>query len=215
MGYDIVEDIKRDKENISLFEMCNVPQQKEKLLKALEVPEENLPIDNEPEEEEIGEASVGGKSKCKTPPFLLTFEIFKDNMHNCLVESGESVNVMPLSVCKKINGQPKPSTWQVIQLDRTNVKVTGELEDVLIRLSSNEKVCQFIDIVVADIPEAYGLVLNRDWLAKLNGYFASYWSHPWFPYKGSPNQIKVLREPHMKHNVTQLKFRLSIYLLAD
>ena len=28
MGYDIVEDIKRAKENISLFEMCNVPQQK-------------------------------------------------------------------------------------------------------------------------------------------------------------------------------------------
>ena len=30
MGYDIVEDIKRAKENISLFEMCSVPQQKEK-----------------------------------------------------------------------------------------------------------------------------------------------------------------------------------------
>ena len=52
--------------------MCNVPQQKEKLLKAFEVPEEELPTDNQPEEE-IGEASVGGKSKYKTPPFLLTF----------------------------------------------------------------------------------------------------------------------------------------------
>ena len=109
MGYDIVEDIKKAKENISLFEMCNVPQQKEKLLKALEVPEEELPTDNQPEEE-IGEASVGGKSKYKTPTFLLTFEIFNYNMHNCLVDSGASVNVMPLSVCKKINGQPKLST---------------------------------------------------------------------------------------------------------
>ena len=73
MEYNIVEDIKRAKENISLFEMCNVPQQKEKLLKALEVPEQKLPTNNQPEEEEIGEASVGGKSKYKTPPFLLTF----------------------------------------------------------------------------------------------------------------------------------------------
>ena len=31
------------------------------------------------------------------------------------------------------------------------------------------------------------------------------WSHLWFPYKGRPNQIKILREPHMKHNVTQLE----------
>ena len=36
MGYDIIEDIKKTKENISLFEMCNLPQQKEKLLKAHE-----------------------------------------------------------------------------------------------------------------------------------------------------------------------------------
>ena len=90
-------------------------------------------------------------------------------------------------------------------MDRTNAKVIVELEDVLIHLSSNDKVCQFIDIVVPDISEAYGLVLSRDWSEKLNRYFASDWSHPWLPYKGSPNQIKVLREPHMKHNVTQFE----------
>ena len=186
MDYDIVEDIKKVRENISLFEMCNVPQQKEKLLKALEISEERLPTDNQPQEEEIGEASVGGKPKCKTPPFLLTFEIFNHNVHNCLVDLGASFNVMLLSVCKKINGQPKPSTWRVIQLDRTNVKVIGEMEDVLIRLSSNDKVCQFIDIVVADIPEAYGLFLNQDWSARLDAHFALDWSHLWLPHNGSP-----------------------------
>ena len=90
--------------------MCNVPQQKEKLLKALEVPEEQLPTDNQPEEE-IGEASVVGKSNFKTPPFLLNFKILNYNVHNCLVDSGASINFMPLSVYKRINGQPKPSTW--------------------------------------------------------------------------------------------------------
>ena len=75
----------------------------------------------------------------------------------------------------------------------------------MIWLSSNEKVFQFIDIIVAYIPQAYGLVLSWYWSAKLNGYFASDWSHLWFPHKGNPNQIKVLREPHMKHNVIQLE----------
>ena len=103
--------LKKAKANISLFEMCNVPQQKEKLIKTLEVLEEKLPTDSQPKEEEIGEVSVGGKSKYKTPPFLLIFEIFNYNVHNCLVELGASVNVMPLLVYKKINGQPKPSTW--------------------------------------------------------------------------------------------------------
>ena len=69
---------------------------------------------------------------------------------------------MPLLVCKKINGQPKPSTWQVFQLNRTAVKVIGEVEDVLIRLSAHEKICQHIDIVVADITDVYGVVLSQD-----------------------------------------------------
>ena len=130
-------------------------------LKAPEGPEEELPTNNQLVEE-IVEASVGGKARFKTPPFLLTFEILNHNVHNCLVDLGSYVNVMSLAVCKNINGQPKPTDWQVTQLDRTNVKVVEEMEDVLIRLSANEKICQYIDIVVADIPDGYGLILNRD-----------------------------------------------------
>ena len=61
---------------------------------------------------------------------------------------------MPLAVCKKLNGQLKPTIWDVTQLDKTSVKVVGEMENVLIRLSANKRICHYIDIVVADIPEA-------------------------------------------------------------
>ena len=105
MDYDIVEDLKKVKANVPLFEMCKVPQQKERMLKALEALDERMPTNNQlEEEEEIGETSSGGKSKNKHPPFLLTFEIFNYNVPNCLVDSGETVNVMPIYVCKRING---------------------------------------------------------------------------------------------------------------
>ena len=84
------------------------------------------------------------------------------------------------------------------------VKVVGEMKNVLICLSANNKICQFIDIMVADILGGYGLILNRDWSARLKGYFASDWSHLLLPLKGTPNQIKILREPYMKHTVTKL-----------
>ena len=51
MDYDIMEDIKKTRANISLFEMCKVSQQKEIFLKALEASEERLPTDNQPQEE--------------------------------------------------------------------------------------------------------------------------------------------------------------------
>ena len=83
------------------------------MLKALETPITKPHNDNQ-SEEEIGEASIGGKSKYRTPTFLITLEIFNFNIHNCLVDSGASVNVMPLSVCKQMNGQPKSTTGQVV-----------------------------------------------------------------------------------------------------
>ena len=85
------------------------------------------------------------------------------------------------------------------------MKLVGEMEDVLIRLSIDDRVCQFIDTMVVDIPEAYGLILSRDSSAKLDGYFTANWSHLWLPYQGCQNQINVMREPHMRHNVNQLK----------
>jgi hypothetical protein len=114
--------------------------------------------------------------------------------------------LLPMSchtlVFQKINVVPTKSTTRIIQLDRSYVKVMGELKDVMIRLASDPRVHQVIDIIVVDISEAYGLLLSRDWSQKLQGYFSTDWSHLWLPYKGRKNQIKVDNESHMKHIVT-------------
>ena len=89
-----------------------------------------------------------------------------------------------------------------MQLDRTKVQVLGEINSVTIRLSADPRVVQRIHILIANIPEFYGLILSRDWSEKLHGYISTDWSHMWLPYKGKPNQIKIDREKHMTHTVT-------------
>jgi hypothetical protein len=51
----------------------------------------------------INATNIGTHSKSQTPPFLLTFEIFNFNVHNCLVDSCASSNVMPYYICQNIN----------------------------------------------------------------------------------------------------------------
>ena len=104
--------------------MCNLPQKRRKLLEAFDT-QPSRSHDDIQLDKEINEASNGGKSKSQTFPFLLSFDIFNHNVHNCLVDFGASSNVMPLSVCRKINGQPTPSSCKIIQLDRTAVNVVG------------------------------------------------------------------------------------------
>jgi hypothetical protein len=81
----------------------------------------------------------------------------------------------------------------------------GELKDVMIRIEDHPKFVQVIDIIVVYIPEAYVLLLSRDWSKKLNGYFITYWAHLWLPLKGHKNMIRIDRERYLKHTVTNLE----------
>ena len=56
---------------------------------------------------------IGKNSKSTTPYFLLTFEIFNQNVHNCMIDSRASLNIMPYSVCKKMNAKPTPCEIQI------------------------------------------------------------------------------------------------------
>jgi hypothetical protein len=74
----------------------------------------------------------------------------------------------------------------------------------MIRLSSNPKVHQVIDIIVVDIPEFYGLFLRRDWSEHIHSYFSTDWSHLWLPENGQPNKIRINKEHYLKHTMTYL-----------
>jgi hypothetical protein len=65
----------------------------------------DLPINNVTNVDKLVLEAASKKQQASTistrrnvPPFLLTFEIFNRNVHNCMVVSGESSNVMPWSV---------------------------------------------------------------------------------------------------------------------
>jgi hypothetical protein len=146
--YNIVKYLKKLKENISVMDMCRIPQQKDFMLQALKSVEnptiridqgENLNptyIRNKPT---LNTCFEDKKGKPFFPLFLLTFEVFNRNLHNCLVDSGASSNVMSLSIYKKLNTVSLKSDKHVIQLDRTQVKVIGEIKDVMMRIATHPK----------------------------------------------------------------------------
>ena len=101
----------KTRDNISFYELSKLKNQKKVLLKELHVvPEKPLPdpvisqASNDmgrPPTNSISKfdleniALIGGRSRSHTPPFLLTYEIFNKNLHNCLVDYGASSNILP------------------------------------------------------------------------------------------------------------------------
>ena len=75
------------------------------------------------------------KDKVEVPPFFLSIRIYGKNLHNFLIDSGASCNVIFLSIAQSLGVSPQPSNRVVIQLDKTEVKVIGVLKDVQIQLT--------------------------------------------------------------------------------
>ena len=135
MEYNIVEDMKKTRANITFHELSKLKHQQKILLKELHaILVAPLPaavisqashemgitptnMANKVDPNDI--ALIGGRSKSHTPPFLLTYEIFNKNLHNYLVVSGASSNILPKTICAKLNVQPQKSAVRIVQLDRS------------------------------------------------------------------------------------------------
>lgn len=186
IDYNIVDDLKKSMANITHFDLLKLTQQRDFLLKAMN--ERNCKIPTIPSSQtkrsvsrpisapstaqtpsameatlskmnqkpqDVSATMIGRKSKSMTPPLNM-------NVCNCLVDSSASSTVMPYVVAKRLHVIPKKIGTQIMQLDRTNVKVIGELKNVLIRMAAKPQYTQVIDIVVVNIPEAYEMMLSRD-----------------------------------------------------
>jgi len=155
--YNIIEDMNKIKVNISLHELSNLKQHQTFSLKELNAVTTSplhapvvakaanamgkSPIDSFNKVNASNAILIGDISNSHTPPFLLSYEIYNRNVHNSLIDSRASSNIMPYSICEKLNIAPQKSTIHIVELDRTNVKVLGEINSISIRLSSNPKVC--------------------------------------------------------------------------
>ena len=49
------------------------------------------------------------KDKVDVPPFFLSIRIYGKNLHNFLIDSGASCNIMPLLIAQRLGVNPQPS----------------------------------------------------------------------------------------------------------
>ena len=175
MDYNIVDDMKKVRENICMFELTKIMSQWDILLRELRKTSSGNVISSDKGSNKSLDTltsilnALMMDANTLYSPFLLTFEIFNFNVHNLLVDLSASVNVMPLSVSNKINAKWEKIDSYIIQLDMNHIQVIGELRDVIIRLSYDGQFHQCINIVIVDISEAYGVLLIKGWSSKLEG----------------------------------------------
>ena len=83
--------------------------------------------------------------------FIIPFEIRHADVGKALCDSEAIINLMPLSIAKRLSlGELTPTAMTLQMEDRTLAHLEGILEDVLIKVG---KFIFLVDIVVIDIKE--------------------------------------------------------------
>ena len=123
------------------------------------------------------------------PPFYISLNIHDKILHNPMLDSGASHNLMPKSVMEKLNLDIIRPYKHLFSFDSSQVKCLGITKDLCVSLVQYPTKTILMDIVVADIPPKYGMLLLRSWGAKLQGSLQLDMSYATISVFGHPKKL--------------------------
>jgi hypothetical protein len=108
-------------------------------------------------------------SKDYVAPFYITLTVHDHLLHNCMLDSSASHNLMPKIIMEKLGLQITRPYQDLYSFDSRKVKCMGMIKDLVVNLSQVLVKSILMDVVVVDVPAKYGMLLSRSWGAKLGG----------------------------------------------
>ena len=97
------------------------------------------------------------------PPFYISLNIHEKILHNAMLDSGASHNLMPKVVMERLGLEITKPYKDLYSFNSTRVKFLGLIKDLCFNLAQVSAKNLVMDIVVADVPPKYGMLLSRSW----------------------------------------------------
>jgi hypothetical protein len=101
--------------------------------------------------------------------FYITLNVHDRLLHNCMLDSGASHNIMPKSIMDRLGLEITRPYGYLYLFDSRRVKCMGMIKDLVVTLAQILVKNVLMDVVIVDIPPKYGFILSRSWGAKLGG----------------------------------------------
>jgi len=103
------------------------------------------------------------------PPFYISLNIHDKILHNCLLDSGASHNLMPKVVMDELGLEITKTYHDLFSFDSRKVKCLGLIKDLAVTLTQASMKTMVMDVVVADIPPKFACLLLRSLMKRLGG----------------------------------------------
>jgi len=104
-----------------------------------------------------------------SPPFYTSLNIHDKVLHNCLMDSEASHNLMPKTVMEELGLEVTRAYHDLYSFDSRKFQCLRVIKDLVVTLFQLPMKSVVMDVVVADVPPKFGMLLSRSWIKRLGG----------------------------------------------
>jgi len=148
------------------------PAYKSQLQRFFKTPSLNIEQDTVNLQDEHPKVVIGNDVENRSdsvPPFYVTLTIHDKLLHNCMLLSGASGNLMPRTMMEELGLEITKTYHDMYLFDSRVVQCLGVIKHLAVTLTQLPMKSFVMDVVVADIPSKYIMFLSRSWAGKLGG----------------------------------------------
>jgi hypothetical protein len=179
---ELIRNVKYKNQIIKMLRM-------EQTLDTLNVQDDHPAILLSPHVEESGDDG-------DVPPFYINLNIHDVTIHNAMLDSRSSHNLMPKVIIEELSLDITRPYKDFFSFDSRKVKCLGLIKDIVVSLAQIPSKSMTMDVVVEGIPPKFGILLSRSWDAKLKGTLQMNMSYATVPIFGQEKRLyrEVLSE---------------------
>ena len=104
---------------------------------------------------------VENQGEDEVPPFYISLRIHNMFLHNTMLDSGASHNLMPKVIMDNLGLDITRSYKDLYSFDSKKVKCIGLIKDLVVSLHQIPEKSIVMDVVVEDVPIKVGMLLSR------------------------------------------------------
>jgi ribonuclease HI len=203
-GFSLENEINKIKIPIPLVELAKNPVYRKQMTKAIgfsELESHSDVINLEDDKPNITFGPHFEGARDTVAPFYITLNVHDRLLHNCMLDSGASHNVMPKTIMDRLGLEITRPYGDLYSFDSRRVKCMGMIKDLVVTLAQVPVKSILMDVVIVDIPPKYGLLLSRSWGAKLGGSLQLDMTYATIPMFGG-QLTRLYRETRLAYTVS-------------
>jgi ribonuclease HI len=136
-----------------------------------------------------------------SPPFYTSLNIHDKVLHNCLMDSGASHNLMPKTVMEELGLEVTKAYHDLYSFESRRVQCLGVIKDLVVTLFQLPMKSVVMDIVVVDVPPKFGMLLSRSWIKRLGGTLQMDLTYATIPVFGGEHR-RLYREAQLAYIIS-------------